>query len=156
MKSKKDAKGIRVPEEIINNWQNIVNIMADLINIPTALITKADPAFRIVVHSSKPGNSDYKAGYGKELLGILCEEVLMKKGKLKINNSSEDKRWKEIPDERLGIISYLGFPIIWPDGEVFGTICVLDTKKHRYGEKEEKLILQFKELVEGQLEMISR
>src|SRR6516162_164351 len=27
------------------------------------------------------------------------------------------------------MISYLGFPVVWPDGQIFGTICVLDRKR---------------------------
>jgi PAS domain S-box-containing protein len=28
------------------------------------------------------------------------------------------------------MISYLGFPVTWPDGQIFGTICVLDRKEN--------------------------
>jgi PAS domain S-box-containing protein len=54
------------------------------------------------------------------------------------------------------MISYLGFPLIWPDGDVFGTICVLDSKENRYEKHYEELILRFKELAEAHLASLFR
>ncbi|MBL7175477.1 MAG: sigma 54-interacting transcriptional regulator [Desulfobacteraceae bacterium] len=54
------------------------------------------------------------------------------------------------------MISYLGFPLLWPDGEVFGTICVLDSEENRYGKLYEELILRFKELAEAHLASLHR
>ncbi len=52
------------------------------------------------------------------------------------------------------MISYLGFPILFPDGKPFGTICVLDNKENAYSETYENLILHFREIIQGQLELI--
>jgi len=52
------------------------------------------------------------------------------------------------------MISYLGFPLLWPSGEVFGTICVLDSKQNHFSEACERFVLQFKELVEAHLELL--
>ena len=32
---------------------------------------------------------------------------------------------------KFGLIYYVGFPINWPDGETFGTVCVMDKNKHK-------------------------
>jgi light-regulated signal transduction histidine kinase (bacteriophytochrome) len=34
------------------------------------------------------------------------------------------------PDIKLGMVSYLGFPINFPDNQPFGTLCVLDNKEN--------------------------
>ena len=44
------------------------------------------------------------------------------------------------PDIKLGMISYLGVPISWPDGEIFGTICVLDRQSNGYSDLYLKLL----------------
>ena len=43
---------------------------------------------------------------------------------LSIPDALADEEWLSNPDIELGMISYLGFPIAWPNGEIFGTICV--------------------------------
>ncbi len=52
------------------------------------------------------------------------------------------------------MISYLGFPIFQPDGKAFGTICVLDNKENAYSEIYEKLIVQFRDIIQNHLELI--
>jgi len=52
------------------------------------------------------------------------------------------------------MISYLGFPILLPNGKPFGTICVLDRKGNAYSETYENLIINFREIIQSQLELI--
>ena len=68
-----------------------------------------------------------------------------------VPNALHDEKWRHNPDIKLGMISYLGLPILLPQGEVFGTICVLDLKTNSYSETYKKLLLQFKELIEALL-----
>ncbi len=55
---------------------------------------------------------------------------------------------------KIGMVSYLGFPISLPDGSTFGTICVLDKKRNEYSEWIEKLMGQFLSLIESHIELI--
>lgn len=64
------------------------------------------------------------------------------------------KDWKDNPDVKLGMISYLGFPLLFPDGNPFGTICVLDSKPNAYSSNTEKLMFKFKGLVESHLDLL--
>ena len=52
------------------------------------------------------------------------------------------------------MISYLGFPLLYPDKKPFGTICVLDSKENVYNTTYENLIASFKEVIEGHLELL--
>lgn len=52
------------------------------------------------------------------------------------------------------MISYLGFPLKWPDGDIFGTICVHDTEENEFSKDAEELIKQFQELVESHLKIL--
>jgi PAS domain S-box-containing protein len=49
------------------------------------------------------------------------------------------------------MVSYLGFPISWPDGEIFGTICVLDNKRNEYSELYRKLLRQSRDVLQVDL-----
>jgi len=74
--------------------------------------------------------------------------------RLLVPNAVADEIWKCNPDIKLGMISYLGFPIAWPSGDIFGTICVLDTKENPYSELYQRLLLQFREVVEADLRLL--
>ena len=86
--------------------------------------------------------------------GLYCETVINTNGKLRIPNALADEKWKNNPDVKLNMISYLGFPILLPDGNPFGTICVLDNKENAYSETYENFIKNFREIIQSQLELI--
>ena len=149
-----NKRDITIPEEVIRKWQSIVNIMAGLIDVPAALIMKVDPPYIEVFRSSESNKNPYKVGGREHLTGFYCEQVIKTRSKLLVPNALKDKHWDKNPDIKLRMISYLGFPLLWPDDEVFGTICVLDLKENRYSKAYEQLMLQFKELVEAHLGLL--
>jgi PAS domain-containing protein len=55
-----------------------------------------------------------------------------------------------------GMISYLGVPIGWPDGRIFGTICVRDNKRNEYSEAYLKLLLHFRDMLQADLNSLAR
>ena len=68
---------------------------------------------------------------------------------LLVPDALRDEEWKSNPDIKLGMISYLGFPVSWPDGQIFGTICVLDRKENSYSESYRKFVLQCRDVLEA-------
>jgi len=149
-----DTKNIEIPKETLKKWQGIVNTMADIINVPAALIMKVEPPEITVLSASDTGKNPYEIGDKENLLGLYCEEVIKTNRELLVADARESEKWKDNPDIELGMVSYFGFPLKWPDGAIFGTICVLDSEKNEYSELYKKIIVQFKELVESHLELI--
>jgi hypothetical protein len=52
------------------------------------------------------------------------------------------------------MISYLGFPLMFPDGTPFGTICILDNKPNSYSSIYEELIASMQSVIQSQLALI--
>jgi signal transduction histidine kinase len=52
------------------------------------------------------------------------------------------------------MVSYLGFPLAWPDGELFGAISVLDTKENPFSGVHQRLIKRLKEMVDTHLALL--
>lgn len=151
-----NKQDIKISNEIMDGWQGIVDNVAEIVNVPSVLIMKIDLPYIEVCCSSKSNNNPYKEGDREHLTGLYCEEVIMRKDKLLVPNALKDKAWNKNPDIQLGMISYLGFPLFWPDGEVFGTICMLDSKENKYKKRYEDLLLMFKNLVEVHLALLYR
>ena len=128
--------------------------MAELTDVPASLIVKADKPYIEVFCSSETEGNPSNAGDRKKMYGLYCEYVIEKKAKLLVPNALKDPDWEDNPDVDRGMIAYLGYPLLWPTGEVFGTLCILDNEENHFSKRTEKLLELFKELVETQLEQI--
>jgi len=156
MKESEKSPQAEISQDTLNKWQNIVDIMAELIGIPAALIMRLGESDIEVFISSQSDGNPYHPGDHEHFLGsgLYCETVVNTNDKLLIPNALTDEEWKNNPDIKLNMISYLGFPILQPDGKPFGTICVLDNKENAYSETYEKLIINFREIIQSQLALI--
>jgi len=147
---------IEVPADVLENWQEIANILAQIIEIPAALIMRfIDPYIEVLVSSNSEENL-YHPGDKETLFGsgLYCETVIKTRDKLLVPDALADANWKNNPDVKLNMISYLGFPILLPNKNPFGTLCVLDNKTNEYSKTTEKLMLKFRGLIESHLEII--
>ncbi len=142
------------PGWVLEKWQEIADILAETIGITAALISKADNEFIEVLISSQTENNPYLAGEKKKYQGRYCETVLNSQRKLVVSNACTNTAWNKNPDLKSGIIAYLGFPLNFLDNHPFGTICVLDNKEKQFTSKDEKLILQFKNVIELDLVLL--
>ncbi|MHA1518778.1 MAG: GAF domain-containing protein [Promethearchaeota archaeon] len=148
------TKDLEIPSTMKENWQQIVNLIAEIFDIPASLIMRVEPPQIEVFISSKSKKNPYEPGEKAELPGLYCNQVIKSREKLLVPNALEDPVWDKNPDIALNMISYLGYPIIWPTGEVFGTICVLDTKPNEYNSLQIRLLGKFRTIVENNLELL--
>ncbi|MEX0321172.1 MAG: GAF domain-containing protein [Puniceicoccaceae bacterium] len=146
---------INISEDTLVVWQSLLDLLASKFIIPAALIMKVEmPHIKVFLSSNSEGNP-YEAG-DKECLidsGLYCERVINTKSKLVIPNALTDPEWNTNPDIKLGMISYLGFPLILPNGEVFGTICILDSKENSFEGDHSDVVQIFRQYVESYLDL---
>jgi GAF domain-containing protein len=143
---------IQIPSEIVEKWQGMVDLLAETMQVPSALIMKVEPPnIRVFVASESEGNPWERDLVAPLEGGTYCETVMETRQLLLVPDALQDDGWKTNPDVKLGMISYLGLPISWPDGEIFGTICVLDSKRNEYSESYRKLLLQCRDAAQADL-----
>ncbi|MBM3350768.1 MAG: PAS domain S-box protein [Betaproteobacteria bacterium] len=124
---------IEIPEDILSSWQVTVDLLAEVAGIPAALIMRVHEQEIEVFRSSHSQGNVYKPGEKAPLnSGLYCETVMSTQRKLLVPNALKDPVWDHNPDIKLGMISYCGLPLTWPNGELFGTICILDKKENSY------------------------
>jgi GAF domain-containing protein len=114
------------------------------------------PNIKVFVRSESKGNPYEPNEVASLNTGLNCETVMKTRQPLLVPDALRDKEWKSTPDIKLGMISYLGVPISWPDGELFGTICVLDNKRNEYSTLYVKLLLQWRDVLQSDLRSITR
>ncbi len=144
-----------VGEDIREKWQNIIDVLAGCFDVPAGLIMQLDAKRITVFLSSHTRDNPYSMNDSESLLhGLYCETVVGMDRKLLVPDAREDHYWCENPDIKLGMVSYLGFPIKWPDNEIFGTICVLDSKKNDYSKKYIDLMEILRNSIEEDLSLL--
>ncbi|HEV3157543.1 MAG TPA: PAS domain S-box protein, partial [Candidatus Baltobacteraceae bacterium] len=148
------AHSIEVPPETIRKWQEIVNLLAEIMHVPSASIMRVDPPhIKVFVSSTSKGNP---CEPGALDTGPYCETVMKTGQPLLVADALENEAWKANPHVKLGMISYLGVPIGLPDGRIFGTICVRDNKRNEYSEAYLKLLLHFRDVLQAELKSLAR
>lgn len=144
-----------VSPEMIKKWQNIVDNLKDIIEVKSALINKISSKEFVVQVSSKNQENPYKQYDSSKLMsGIYCETVVGKNKELIIDNAKYYSGWdnsKAIDDK---MIAYYGVPINWSDGEIFGTLCVMDDKTNKFEHKVQSLMSILKQVIEDDLRII--
>jgi PAS domain S-box-containing protein len=146
------ASTIEVPLKIVQKWQEILNLIAEIVKVPAALIMKVEPPnITVFVSSKSPGNPYHPQERASLDTGLYCETVMSTRAPLLVPDALADAEWCSNPDVKLGMISYLGFPITWPNGEIFGTLCVLDDKRNDYNALYQNLLRQFRDVLQTDL-----
>jgi transcriptional regulator with GAF, ATPase, and Fis domain len=146
-----------VPVETVQKWQEIVNIIAEIIHVPSALVMKVEPPnIKVFVSNESHGNPYERNELAPLNTGLYCETVMKTRRSLLVPDALRDEEWNSNPDIKLGMISYLGFPVSWPDGQIFGTICVLDRKENSYSELYRKFVMQCRDVLEADLKTVAK
>ena len=144
-----------IPDNVLSNWQAIVDLLAELAGIPASLIMRVHARdIEVFVSSHSEGNV-YEAGERTILdTGLYCETVMNTQRELLVPNALEDPLWDHNPDIELGMISYYGLPLTWPTGELFGTICILDRKDDDFSKNHRELMSRFRDSIQLSLEIL--
>ncbi len=152
MSGEPDTAGIEIPLAIQESWQKSVDLIARIAKVPAALVMRVHAEEIEVFRASRSEGNPYEIGEKAPLdTGLYCETVMANRDRLLVPNALTDPDWAGNPDVALNMISYMGWPVIWPNGDLFGTICILDSKENRYDETQSQLLYQFKELIEFSL-----
>lgn len=141
----------------LETWREMTSLMARIIDVPVGLIMRVDgPQIEVFLKSETQGNP-FPEGHSESYLGsgLYCEEVIRTGEALLIPDARQDPSWDTNPDLEHGLPSYLGLPIKRPDGQVFGTICVLDSKENPYSDDDRALMERFRDVIEKDLALVT-
>jgi|GEM_PF-545913 len=132
-----------------DEWQGMVDLLCKLANVTSAAITRLDPPYIEAFKVSKSEGNPFYEGMKVELATHYCEEVVRRRDRVLVRDARNSERWGDAPELRHSLVSYMGYPILLPDGDVFGTICVHDKQPNAYSEEIDQLIRSFRNIVES-------
>lgn len=143
-----------IPDHVIARWQSFVDAISTMASAPSAMINRLDPPDLEVFRSSIGPDNPFPAGVRMPLLGIYCEAAAKRRQMVRVTDARKNAEWADSPTAKAGIYAYLGYPLFWPDGNVFGTLCVVDTKENSWGENIERLVGVFRDAIEAHLALV--
>ena len=140
----------------IVKWQHLVNIIADVYNAASGdIIQYKCDHFSVLTTSENPDNFlNTDSGWSAQSK-TFCKHIIDNQQEIYINDALKDPYWHDAPFVVEGqVCSYFGHPISWPDGTIFGSFCVIDTKPTQYSEKLKNVLAQLKLVIESDLRHI--
>lgn len=143
---------LAVPDEMFNGWQQTLDLLSEIVDTPAILIMRVTERDISVFTTSHHPDNPYKRHDTESLgHGLYCETVIKRQAELVVPNALKDKEWDRNPDIKLGMIAYCGLPLTWPNGQPFGTLCMLDNKERDYGRTFRHLLARFQNAINANL-----
>ncbi len=147
----------QLADDVLGEWQNLIDTTAAIFGVPAGLITRVDgPRIEILLASTTTGNP-YPAGADAPYpdSGWYCEHTLKTRRLNLVADALADPAWRENDAVKaFNMVSYLGLPVLRPDGGAFGTVCFLDDKANPHNDLHIALLHQVKRMVELSLRII--
>lgn len=141
--------------EILQQWQVTADVLASVCDVRAALVTRYHgDHIEIIVSSNTPDNP-YPVGSSCQAeKKPYCLEVSHVQKKILIPDARKDPKWADSAGVQLGLISFMGLPVFWPDGEIFGTLCLLDDKPNSFSEQVSSIQHHLKISLEASLALL--
>lgn len=137
------------PSEVIETWRVLMTVVAQSIGVSVGLVTRQ--AGNDLIEMTAPSYSrdnPYLPGSLYDLeAGLFCEYVMRESSELAVVDARTTVEWRTNPDLALGLVAYLGYPVFYPGGEVFGTICVLGREPHDFSTADRALLMSARDAI---------
>ena len=147
----------KITDQMIDKWQDIVDLEQRFFKSRAVLITMVKKEYLQVLLASRNHDNPYECYYQRPFgLGSYCETVIGTGKSLYIQNANLEHVWAKSPDASLDMIHYFGAPLRWPNGDVFGTICLLNHDARHYSEDEFRLFETLRQNVEKDLALVKK
>ncbi len=145
-----------IPDDTLAKWQRVVDIMARIMVAPAGLVMRTEPPVHAVLVTSVGPANPYPVGASFTLRrNLYCNSVIENRSELLVRDAWSDPEWCDNQDLEHGMSFYLGLPIAWPDGALFGTICVLDRHDNPSAVLFRNLLVEFRGVIEGDLALLT-
>ncbi len=144
-----------IPSALTTRWQGVADLLAELLDVPVALVMKSENEFMEVAVASGTAGNPYRPGDKEHWEGLYCQTVIQQQAELTVVNALKDPEWANNPDLKLGMVSYMGLPVNLPDGHPYGTLCVLDRTEHHFTDRESRVLESFRHSIEMDLQALA-
>ena len=141
-----------IPEKMRHKWRKGLEAIVRAQDLQAAIIHRLHPPDLDLFLSESAGEKDAGEDRTEPDIRLLCEKVASQRAPVFVGGGMRDPRQSGNPAS--GMAFYLGLPLVWPDGDLFGTICAFALKNHPRALQSRGLIAAFKESIEDDLRLL--
>ncbi len=140
---------------LLERWQCMVNLMAQLAQVPCVLINRVQQQEICVQVASSIVDQPFHGGECIPLpLNSYCSHVIATVQPLLVENATGSCFQPNNPSYDAGFSYYYGLPLCWPDGQIFGTVCMLDSASAGRAVQHRALLTLFQQAIEYDLKFL--
>ncbi len=140
---------------LLERWQCMVNLMAQLAQVPCVLINRVQQQEICVQVASSIVEQPFHGGERIPLpLNSYCSHVIATVQPLLVENATGSCFQPNNPSYDAGFSYYYGLPLCWPDGQIFGTVCMLDSASAGRAVQHRALLTLFQQAIEYDLKLL--
>lgn len=145
-----------IPTHVVTKWRFVLNSMVRGTQVAAGVIAQWEsPAPHIVVSTTCDGNPLSGDDIRSLSTSRFCRAVVAGREPLLVNNITQSPEWRETQGPGAGMSFYFGFPLAWPSGEAFGTICFLDRRDNPNAVRYRPVLSEFTRVVNRDLARLS-
>lgn len=149
---------LMLPESMVSGWQTLVNLATDILSASCAMVIRVSgETVQIICHNNNHPHPEPRILLLQPAMSCLNRRVIENRQALIVDIplDNKEKTRQELP--RTGrhapnaVRCYCGIPLYWPEGELFGVLCVWGPKAGMFNDTHLALLNSFKESLEYQL-----
>lgn len=145
-----------IPSEILNQWQKLVDFLAKFLKMDMAFIAMVNPPKIQVVTITKDNPHGFKGGEIISIAGRFCEKTVQIGKMHVVEDLRTEEIWRNSPESKTGLNSYLGLPLYWSDGQAFGTFCLKNKDAHSYNDDTVSIMENYRQMIQAHLELVEK
>ncbi|MDP5252988.1 MULTISPECIES: GGDEF and EAL domain-containing protein [unclassified Vibrio] len=117
------------------DWQNLIEMIATFTGADSVVISPiGDKAIPLKVEHNKRRIEQAFC------FTLLCQSIVESQKSLLIEDLPHSEEFQHLYQARSQIKSVLGYPLLWPDGHVFGSLVLLFSERHPFSASEIALV----------------
>ena len=121
-------------------FDRLTELACEVLGVPVSLVSLIDRD-RQFFKSSRGLPEPWAGNREIPLSDLFCQRVVDSNQPLLINDAREHPLGRENPVIRdLGVVAYLGIPLLAPDDQVLGSFCAIDGKPRNWSEREARIM----------------
>ncbi len=141
-----------LPNLDMTKWDTIVNLLTEIFAVSCGVIIQyRHNEFNVVSTSSNKDNFLSVNSSWSWDINCFCRKTIEANGEFYVKNAVDDFQWNVT---KWDIGSYLGVPLYWPNGNLFGVLCVIHKKPTDFSETLKKVLSPFRLTLECNLKYV--
>ncbi len=130
-------------------WKSMLDLISEITESPGAYVLRPlEEGTEFLIKSCGVPGMEQAVEELTADAAAYGERVHATRKRLIVNNSLKEDAWKHLPS---GLTSYMGYPILWPQGQVFGVISIIDKKEKKFWNWAQQMLAQYASIMEDDL-----